>query len=114
MARLILLDSGPLGLIVRAPRKPQVVRCITWLKAIAATGAIVIIPEIAHFAELCIAREFFLRFFDHYTNVARIDRVVITVRIPDRPRAARLRPPTALRRAQSESCRSPACTARGS
>src|SRR5208282_5612603 len=33
MARLILLDSGPLGLIVRAPSKPQVVRCLTWLKA---------------------------------------------------------------------------------
>jgi len=29
MARLILLDSGPLGLIVRAASKPQVVRCLT-------------------------------------------------------------------------------------
>jgi hypothetical protein len=26
MARLILLDSGPLGLIVRAPSRPQIVR----------------------------------------------------------------------------------------
>ena len=49
MARLILLDSGPLGLIVRAPTKPQVVRCNTWLNAIAATGATVVIPEIAHY-----------------------------------------------------------------
>jgi hypothetical protein len=49
MARLILLDSGPLGLSVRAPSKPQVVRCMTWLNAISATGAIVIIPEIAHY-----------------------------------------------------------------
>ncbi len=49
MARLILLDSGPLGLIVRAPSKPQVVRCVTWLNAISATGATVIIPEIAHY-----------------------------------------------------------------
>ena len=49
MARLILLDSGPLGLIVRAPSKPQVVRCLAWLKTILATGAIVIIPEIAHY-----------------------------------------------------------------
>jgi hypothetical protein len=49
MARLILLDSGPLGLIVRAPSKPQVVQCVTWLTAISATGAIVIIPEIAHY-----------------------------------------------------------------
>ena len=49
MARLILLDSGPLGLIVRAPSKPQVVRCLAWLKAISATGAAVIIPEITHY-----------------------------------------------------------------
>ncbi len=49
MARLILLDSGPLGLIVRAPSKPQVVRCITWLNTISATGATVVIPEIAHY-----------------------------------------------------------------
>jgi hypothetical protein len=49
MARLILLDSGPLGLIVRAPSKPQVVRCITWLKTISATGASVVIPEIAQY-----------------------------------------------------------------
>src|SRR5271157_1790004 len=49
MARLILLDSGPLGMIVRAPSKPQVVRCITWLKTISATGATVVIPEIADY-----------------------------------------------------------------
>jgi len=49
MARLILLDSGPLGLVVRAPSRPQVVHCITWLKTISATGATVIIPEIAHY-----------------------------------------------------------------
>ena len=49
MARLILLDSGPLGLIVRAPNRPQVVRCIAWLKTISSTGATVIIPEIAHY-----------------------------------------------------------------
>ncbi len=49
MARLILLDSGPLGLIVRAPSKPKVVRCLTWLRVISATGATVIIPEIAHY-----------------------------------------------------------------
>ncbi len=49
MARLILLDSGPLGLVVRTPSKPQVVRCVTWLKTISATGATVVIPEIAHY-----------------------------------------------------------------
>jgi hypothetical protein len=49
MARLILLDSGPLGMIVRAPSKPPVVRCITWLKSISAAGATIVIPEIAHY-----------------------------------------------------------------
>ena len=49
MARLILLDSGPLGIIVRAPSKPHIVRCLTWLKTIQATGAVVIIPDIAHY-----------------------------------------------------------------
>jgi hypothetical protein len=49
MARLILLDSGPLGMIVRAPSKPHIVRCLTWLKAILTTGAVVVIPDIAHY-----------------------------------------------------------------
>ena len=51
MARLILLDSGPLGLIVRAPgpSRPQVGRCLGWVQTIRASGGIVIIPEIAHY-----------------------------------------------------------------
>ena len=51
MARLILLDSGPLGLIVRAPgpSRPQVGRCLGWVQIIRASGAIVIIPDLAHY-----------------------------------------------------------------
>ena len=49
MARLILLDSGPLGLIVRAPGRPHAARCLTWLRAILATGAVVVIPDIVHY-----------------------------------------------------------------
>jgi predicted nucleic acid-binding protein len=49
MARLTVLDSGPLVMIVRAPSKPHIVRCLTWLKKIQATGAVVIIPDIAHY-----------------------------------------------------------------
>ncbi len=41
MARLILLDSGPLGLMVRAPGKPQVQRCLAWLNAVMTNAAIV-------------------------------------------------------------------------
>jgi len=72
MARLILLDSGPLGLIVRAPSKPQVVRCLNWLKAVSATGAAVFIPEIAEYE---VRRELLriravgsLRRLEHYLN----------------------------------------------
>ena len=49
MERLIVLGTGPLGMIVRAPSKPQIVRCLTWLKTIQATGAVVIILDIAHY-----------------------------------------------------------------
>jgi hypothetical protein len=41
VARPILWDSGSLGLIVRAPSKPQVVRCLAWLNSISANGATV-------------------------------------------------------------------------
>ena len=49
MARLILLDSGPLGLIVRAASKPQVGRCLAWLNTVMTNAAIIVIPEIAHY-----------------------------------------------------------------
>jgi hypothetical protein len=49
MARLIVLDSGPLGLMVRAPGKPQVQRFLAWLNAVMTNGAVVVIPEIAHY-----------------------------------------------------------------
>lgn len=49
MERLILLDSGPLGMIVRAPSKPHVVRCLAWLKTILAAGAVVVIPDMMPF-----------------------------------------------------------------
>jgi hypothetical protein len=43
------LDSGPRDLIVRAPGKPHVVRCLAWLNTISANGATVVTPEIAHY-----------------------------------------------------------------
>ncbi len=49
MARLILLDSEPLGLIVRDPGKPQVQLRLAWLNAVMTNAAIVVIPEIAHY-----------------------------------------------------------------
>ena len=49
MPSLILLDSGPLGLIVGAPGRPHVTRCLTWLNAVSSAGATIIIPDIAHY-----------------------------------------------------------------
>jgi hypothetical protein len=46
---LILLDRGLLGLIVRAPSKPHVVRCLAWLKSSLAAGAVAVIADIAHY-----------------------------------------------------------------
>lgn len=49
MARPILLDSGPLGLIARAPSKPSVVRCLAWAVTVQSTGAVLVIPDIAYY-----------------------------------------------------------------
>jgi hypothetical protein len=62
MGRMILLDSGRLGMLVRAPSKSHIVRCLTWLKASLATGALVVIPEIAHYE----MRREFLRILQGY------------------------------------------------
>jgi predicted nucleic acid-binding protein len=49
VARLIFLDSGPLGLACAPPAKPLAQQCQAWLTALRASGARVIVPEIADF-----------------------------------------------------------------
>ncbi len=49
MARVILLDTGPLGLATQDPRKPQARRCGEWLRGLAAEGVIIAVPEIADY-----------------------------------------------------------------
>ena len=49
MARVILLDTGPLGLATQDPRKPQARRCEEWLRGLADEGAIIAVPEIADY-----------------------------------------------------------------
>jgi hypothetical protein len=49
VARLVLLDSGPLGLACGSPGRPQANQCDLWLKALSSAGAGVIIPEIADY-----------------------------------------------------------------
>ena len=49
MARIIVLDSGPLGLLSRSPSKPVAIRCHTWLLTLELAGVTVAIPEIADY-----------------------------------------------------------------
>jgi predicted nucleic acid-binding protein len=49
MARIVVLDSGPLGLLSRRPNKPIVVQCHTWLLTLELAGATVINPEVADY-----------------------------------------------------------------
>jgi len=49
MARIIILDSGPLGDACRRPNNPEVSRLTIWYIQARANGAIVAIPEIADY-----------------------------------------------------------------
>jgi predicted nucleic acid-binding protein len=49
VARIIILDSGPLGLAARRPGLAQVQQCLAWLNALDQAGATIAIPEIADF-----------------------------------------------------------------
>ena len=49
MSRTILLDAGPLGLVTNPKYSPQSLACSQWLQALVASGARVIVPEIADY-----------------------------------------------------------------
>jgi len=49
VARIILLDAGPLGLLTRARGIPVADQCRAWLAALEAAGAGVVAPEIADY-----------------------------------------------------------------
>jgi predicted nucleic acid-binding protein len=49
VARIIVLDAGPLGLACMRPGTPVVDACRAWLAAIAAAGADVVIPAVADY-----------------------------------------------------------------
>ncbi len=46
MARLVLLDSGPLGLACSRPGVPPVDRCHAWLAALESVGVDMLIPSV--------------------------------------------------------------------
>jgi hypothetical protein len=49
VARLVILDSGPLGLASKPAGKPDADACRAWLSALEAAGVPVHIPEIADY-----------------------------------------------------------------
>jgi predicted nucleic acid-binding protein len=49
MTRLIVLDTGPLGIITNPRQTPEVHACTTWLRDILAAGSRVVLPEIADY-----------------------------------------------------------------
>jgi predicted nucleic acid-binding protein len=49
MSRLVVLDTGPLGLITSPQQTPEVQLCAKWLRALLASGTRIIIPEIADY-----------------------------------------------------------------
>jgi predicted nucleic acid-binding protein len=49
MARIIVLDSTPLGLACLRPGRPHGDACRAWLDALRLAGILVVVPEIAHY-----------------------------------------------------------------
>jgi predicted nucleic acid-binding protein len=47
--RIIALDSGPAWLLCLAPGKTEADRCRTWIAAIKATGARIVLPEVVDY-----------------------------------------------------------------
>ena len=70
MAWIILLDSGPLGLVSKPRGKPDAERCREWIYALNQSGARVVIPEVADYE---VRRELIRAGAE--TGVGRLDRL---------------------------------------
>lgn len=74
MSRVILLDSGPLGLVTNPGGSKQTAACGRWLQQVVVDGARVIVPEIADYEvrrELIRARR--------TGGIARLDALIAQV-----------------------------------
>lgn len=49
MSRVVVIDSGPLGLVTNPKRSSQSIACARWLQAMVADGMRIILPEIADY-----------------------------------------------------------------
>lgn len=74
VARIIVLDSGPLGLLTRTRNIAQANQCRGWLQALDAAGARVVVPEIADYE----VRRELLR-IRASGALARLDRLINTL-----------------------------------
>ena len=72
MARIVLLDAGPLGYVVRPRTKPEVA---TWLARLVSAGVVVAVPEISDYE---VRRE--LVRINSTTGIARLDALAGTAR----------------------------------
>ena len=70
MARIIMLDAGPLGLASMPPDKVPAARFHTWLREVEAARATVVIPALADYE----VRRELLR-LSAWSRVARLDRL---------------------------------------
>ncbi len=49
MARIIVLDAGPLGLASKPPGKPDADRCRAWIRTLDTSGVRIVVPEVADY-----------------------------------------------------------------
>ncbi|MEG4489841.1 nucleic acid-binding protein [Microcoleus sp. D3_18_C4] len=49
MSRIIILDSGPLGMVTNPQAKPPYLECQLWLDSLLQNGEMVILPELADY-----------------------------------------------------------------
>ena len=70
MSDAVFLDTGPLGILVKHPTKPEVIACSTWLLDCVAAGRNVYLPEIVDYE---LRRELLQSGFSH--SIARLDKL---------------------------------------
>lgn len=49
MARIIVLDAGPIGLAIGRPDIPDTAACLTWLASMETAGVEVVVPTVADY-----------------------------------------------------------------
>ena len=69
MSRVVLLDTGPLGLVTNPNRSPQSTACARWLQSLIDQGVRIFLPEIADYE----VRRELLR-ASKTRGIARLDR----------------------------------------